>query len=144
WASAGEHRWQDVLAVYAQAGRGLAAAHDVGLVHRDFKPDNAMISGAPDGPRAIDRVHVLDFGLAVLTVDGEQGGALERTQTAMDATALLLTRTGAQIGTPAYMAPEQLLGTRVDAKSDQFAFCVALYEALFGERPFAGTSSEEL
>jgi tetratricopeptide (TPR) repeat protein len=99
--------WRDCLAAYQQAGRGLAAAHAHGIVHRDFKPSNCMIDA--DG-----RVRVLDFGLAQ---DEREG--VERVA-----------------GTLAYMAPEQLAGMAVDARSDQFSLCVALFEAIHGVHPF--------
>ncbi|MBN1770567.1 MAG: serine/threonine protein kinase, partial [Deltaproteobacteria bacterium] len=126
----------EVLEVLARAGAGLAAAHRAGLVHRDFKPDNVMIGRD-------DRVYVLDFGLVrdftaqdldPPAVDGTPGPeAVSR-----------LTATGSVIGTPAYMAPEQYLGRPADARSDQFSFCVSLYEALFGQRPFAGATPAEI
>jgi eukaryotic-like serine/threonine-protein kinase len=101
--------WRDVLATCIGAGRGLAAVHAAHLVHRDYKPENVLCAG--------DRVVVSDFGLA------RPDGAPE--------TAILA-------GTPAYMAPELLRGEPASATSDQFSFCVATYEALYGERPFAG------
>ena len=137
WHRKGPASWQQVLAVYRQAAAGLAAAHEAGLVHRDFKPANAILG--EDG-----RVRVLDFGLA--RADASPGGiaALERTDEGMSSLAasmespnldLSLTVTGTVLGTPAYMSPEQFIGKRVETKSDQFSFCVALYEALFRERP---------
>jgi tetratricopeptide (TPR) repeat protein/predicted Ser/Thr protein kinase len=123
----------DVLAAYAQAGRGLAAAHRVGIVHRDFKPDNAMI-----GRDA--RVRVLDFGLARGSAADEDAPTLPP----FDALAIDETGSGTTLGTPAYMPPEQLRSANVDARADQFAFCVALYEALHGERPFGGASVRDL
>jgi eukaryotic-like serine/threonine-protein kinase len=105
--------WREVVAVFLEAGRGLAAAHERGLVHRDFKPSNVMFGA--DG-----RVRVLDFGLARAD-DRERGGGRPRI-----------------VGTPAYMAPEQHLGHDVDARGDQFGFCAALYEALYQRRPFPG------
>jgi hypothetical protein len=122
-----------------QAGHGLQAAHDAGLVHRDFKPDNMIIGS--DG-----RVRVLDFGLAC------SGGseAVDRTMndpTIPHASATLstrLTETGTMLGTPAYMSPEQFSSKKAGPASDQFSFCVALYEALYAERPFAGNSIESL
>jgi tetratricopeptide (TPR) repeat protein/predicted Ser/Thr protein kinase len=136
-----------ILAVFDAAGRGLAAAHAQGLVHRDFKPDNVMI-------RHDGRVLVMDFGLArgeageagtpmTEPPDGELPDVTElgstlsssRNQLSVD-----LTRTGALLGTPAYMAPEQFRGLETDAKTDQFAFCVTAWEALTGARPFAGAN----
>ena len=113
WLSPGRS-WDEIRDVLLQAGRGLAHAHAAGLVHRDFKPGNVMVGS--DG-----RVRVLDFGLAK-AVRGPEPAALG------DAVA----------GTPAYMAPEQLFGRDVDARADQFAFCVVAFEALHGRRPFAG------
>jgi tetratricopeptide (TPR) repeat protein len=113
--------WRDVLDVYLRAGRGLAAAHAAGMVHRDFKPDNVLVGD--DG-----RVRVTDFGLVAVS----SGKPPEETRE------LALTQTGTVMGTPRYMAPEQHLGEDVDPRTDQFAFCVALYEALWGRPPFAG------
>ena len=125
--------WREVLEVFMQAGRGLAAAHEAGLVHRDFKPDNVMLNA--DG-----RVRVMDFGLA--RGDGGEatarGDAVERTVRGAAPVLSGLTQVGAIIGTPAYMSLEQFEARDVDARSDQFSFCVALYEALYGERPFTG------
>jgi tetratricopeptide (TPR) repeat protein/predicted Ser/Thr protein kinase len=127
------HPWHEVLQVYIQAGRGLAAAHGVGLVHRDFKPANVMLGA--DG-----RVRVMDFGLARI------GGADDQADVEVDAEpsespSLLkqeMTTPGSLLGTLAYMSAEQLEARPADAHSDQFSFCVALYETLYGERPFAG------
>ena len=131
--------WQEILRVFVDAGRGLAAAHAAGLVHRDFKPANVLVGN--DG-----RVRVTDFGLARSThrVDASLESVARSSLPLEEGDSELLTRTGALVGTPAYMAPEQLGGRSVDAHSDQFSFCVALYEALFGMRPFEGTSLEEL
>ena len=129
----GEPTWRQVLSTYTAAGAGLAAAHDEGLVHRDFKPDNVLIDR--DG-----RVRVTDFGL-VAAID-EPTDTEDLDATSSDARRLApawdvtLTRSGSMMGTPAYMAPEDTKS--LDARSDQFSFCVALYEALYGERPFAG------
>jgi predicted Ser/Thr protein kinase len=119
--------WRALVDAYVQAGRGLAAAHDAGLVHRDFKPDNAMFGA--DG-----RVRVLDFGL----VSAGTTTIVPEPATLEDDASGRLTRTGAILGTPAYMAPEQHLHGPIDARADQFAFCVALHEAVFGARPFEG------
>ena len=120
------HSVAEIVEVYVTAGRGLAAAHAAGIVHRDFKPDNCLVGS--DG-----RIRVTDFGLAAARAgDGPRPADLE------------LTASGSVLGTPAYMAPEQFRGGNVDARTDQFNFCVALYEALYGVRPFAGKTFEEL
>jgi eukaryotic-like serine/threonine-protein kinase len=188
WSQAQPRTWQEVLKVYIAAGRGLEAAHEKGLVHRDFKPENVMV--ARDG-----EVRVMDFGLAreidvhatakgpVITTtakfgdvrtdggtivlhkqreDGasrsvgavpvalanEDGVVREMRDTdpsvAADLFSARLTRTGAIMGTPAYMAPEQFFKANTDARSDQFSFCVTLYEALYGERPFPGNNIQTL
>ncbi len=168
WMHAAARPWRETLRLYQAAGRGLAAAHELGMVHRDFKPDNVMLT--KDG-----QIRVMDFGLARQVTEGP--GSPLTTSTIRDARAeamiaagrgdgdldlqatrllrppssdavdvttggmlsLKLTRTGAQVGTPAYMAPEQFTpGGATDARTDQFSFCVSLYEALYGERPFEG------
>jgi eukaryotic-like serine/threonine-protein kinase len=132
WMKDRPRAWAEVVGVFAQAGRGLAAAHAAEIVHRDFKPDNVLVS--IDG-----RVVVTDFGIARSTNSGADA-TTERP--APDA--IGVTRTGTLLGTPAYMAPEQHRGEPADARADQFAFCVALYEALYGERPFRGSTIAEL
>jgi eukaryotic-like serine/threonine-protein kinase len=117
WLRLRPHPWQEVLRVFLDAGEGLWAAHAAGLVHRDFKPDNVLLGA--DG-----RTRVTDFGLVRAS-----GGTSDETALA---------------GTPAYMAPEQWAHHAVDARADQFAFCVALWEALDGARPFAGKDEESL
>ena len=118
----------EILDVYLAAGEGLAAAHRAGLVHRDFKPDNVLV-GAEGRPR------ILDFGLARAP---EHGGDARPPAFAehAEATATSFSCHGVLLGTPAYMAPEQHLGERADARSDQFGFCVALYQALYRSLPF--------
>ncbi|WAS90239.1 serine/threonine-protein kinase [Nannocystis punicea] len=135
WLDAEPRPWRAVLEVFRQAGEGLAAAHAHGIVHRDFKPHNAMFGG--DG-----RVRVLDFGLAQVDGAAEVRGLADAAEP-HDLTHTLTT-TGAVLGTPAYMAPEQLAAGKGDARTDQFSFCVALYEALYGNRPFAGKTLDEL
>ena len=136
WLEREPRTWSEVLAMCMQAGRGLAAAHDAGLVHRDFKPDNVLVD---DKGRAM----VTDFGLA------RAGATVVRDDPALStepsaAEATLEKERHAIVGTPAYMAPEQFEGGVVGARSDQFGFCVALWEALFGTRPFGGASIVEL
>jgi tetratricopeptide (TPR) repeat protein len=133
WQRRPGRTWRDIVATYAEAGRGLAAAHQSGIVHRDFKPDNVLVGD--DG-----RVRVADFGLAFAA----QGTAAEAARPAPgpDAPtspqpAHALTAPGRFAGTPGYMAPEQLAGATLDARADQFSFCAALHEALHGELPDA-------
>lgn len=118
----------EIIDVFDAAGRGLLAAHAQGFIHRDFKPRNVMVDSR-------GRARVMDFGLACLDPEeletNHSDMPHERTQRGLS-------------GTPAYMAPEQFRGDWVDEKCDQFSFCVALYEALYGERPFWGQSFEQL
>lgn len=123
--------WRDALRVYHQAALGLAAAHGVGVVHRDFKPSNAIIGA--DG-----HVRVLDFGLAQLG-EREPRGPLAGSAVTSD-----LTATGDVLGTLAYAAPEQLRGEATTAASDQFSWCVSLHRAVEGVAPFAGATPAEL
>ncbi len=136
WAQARNRDWREVVSVFADAGAGLAAAHDNGLVHRDFKPDNVMIGA--DG-----RVRVMDFGLASTAGPGipdDIPTALIERERAEGSIQTRLTRTGKVMGTPRYMAPEQFVGKTVTAQSDQFGFCVALFELLYRIPPFEGES----
>ncbi|MDC0715598.1 WD40 repeat domain-containing serine/threonine protein kinase [Nannocystis bainbridge] len=135
WLDGERRPWPQVLAVFRQAGEGLAAAHAQGVVHRDFKPHNAIFGA--DG-----RVRVLDFGLAQFEGSEEAGESTEPAGGREPSRSL--TSTGAVLGTPAYMAPEQFAAKRGDARTDQFSFCIALYEALYGHRPFAGETLAEL
>lgn len=117
WLSDERPGWAEIVRAYVQAGEGLHAAHEAGIVHRDFKPSNALM--ARDG-----RVRVVDFGLAIPSAAG----------VAEDAFA----------GTPAFMAPECLRGHPATPLSDQFSFCVALWQALFDSRPFAADDAQGL
>ena len=134
---------RDIVEKFIAAGRGLAAAHAAGLVHRDFKPDNVLLG--KDG-----RVRVADFGLARALGPDDALPAATRANMARAQLDLSrgpmspLTRTGAVMGTPMFMAPEQHNGDRADERSDQFAFSVALYRALYGEWPYAGKTSVAL
>lgn len=136
WLDVAKRSQSEIIDMFAAAGQGLVAAHAAGLVHRDFKPDNVLVGSE-------GRARVSDFGLvgsraAVAHVELEHVRAVE---TALSTS---LTMTGAVMGTPIYMAPEQHEGGIADARTDQFSFCVALYEALYGERPFAGETLGEL
>ena len=133
WQDDGPRSWRDVAQVFVQAARGLAAIHDAGMVHRDFKPDNVLLGD--DG-----RPQVSDFGLA-RHQPAPMGSTDVEVSENGDANATL---TGALAGTPNYLAPEQWRGEHADAASDQWSFCVALYEALFGQRPFEGVTVAEL
>jgi serine/threonine protein kinase/Tfp pilus assembly protein PilF len=117
------HSWQEVLERFLQSGRGLAAAHASGIVHRDFKPANVLVG--TDG-----RARVLDFGVA------REASELGTSPAPVhEGGPGALTETGTILGTPAYMAPEQRRGERATEASDQFSFCVSLWEGLAGARP---------
>lgn len=121
--------WRQIVPVMRAAGAGLAAAHEAGLVHRDFKPDNVLVGN--DG-----RVRVMDFGLARLHDHDERATPTNPQIESKSPLSERLTATGALLGTPAYMAPEIYDGHGADARTDQFAFGVALYEALYRVRPY--------
>ena len=147
WLGRGPRSWREVVEVFLEAGEGLDAAHRAGLIHRDFKPANVLLG--EDG-----RVKVVDFGLALtyggsLTgsstgngtpIPAEEGVELDAKSVSLDK----LTRTGAVLGTPAYMAPEQHRGDAADQKADQFAFCASLFRALYGVHAFEGRNIETL
>jgi tetratricopeptide (TPR) repeat protein len=131
--------WHEIVDVFIQAGRGLSAAHEAGLIHRDFKPDNALLGD--DG-----RVRVLDFGLARRVDDDRMPSipALSRDVERSSEGDYSVTNVGTIVGTPAYMSPEQWEAKPLTPKTDQFSFCVALWEKLHGERPFDGDSVHSL
>nr|HEX4314758.1 serine/threonine-protein kinase [Kofleriaceae bacterium] len=150
WLAAEPRSWRDIRDAYVQAGRGLAAAHAAGFVHRDFKPENALVTEP-------GVVCVADFGLVGIAAgDAPATAAAPATGDAVTttggdgarataaATDPRLTHAGLAMGTPAYMAPEQHAHHDAGAAGDQFAFCVALWEALYGERPVAGATRDEL
>lgn len=126
--------WREIVGLFEQAGAGLAAAHVAGVVHRDFKPDNVLLGPA-------HQIVVTDFGIARATSSIDD---LTPTTGATVAGDVRLTATGTAVGTPAYMSPEQLDCKVVDARADVFSFCVSLWEALFGARPFAGGSMDAI
>lgn len=131
WCQTRRCSWREVLEVYLAAGRGLAAAHAAGLIHRDFKPDNVLVGR--DG-----RVRVTDFGLARFELSELPAPEHEQLATPPpDAWKSPLTHSGWLLGTPLYMAPE-LLRSRgtADVRSDLFSFCVSLHESLHGRLPF--------
>lgn len=134
WLAEHPRSWRRIVEVFVEAGRGLVAAHRAGIAHRDFKPSNVML--ANDG-----RVKVLDFGLSRAAPDG---GGSESEDLAASPLERRLTDPGVTVGTPAYMAPERFRADDAGPLADQFGFCVALYEALFGKLPFAGETLAEL
>jgi len=118
--------WSQVLDFYLGAARGLAAAHRADIVHRDFKPENVLVTRE-------GTAKVADFGLATgdgaaRSADTPHGDTLSSGER--------VTRAGAVVGTPAFMAPEQLLGLDVDSRADQFSFCATVFEGFFGRRPY--------
>ncbi len=133
--------WRVVLGVLIGAGRGLAAVHDHGLVHRDFKPGNVVVDRA-------GQPHVLDFGLVLSDSAAwhrAESSASDRHQDRPATDPVRpLTVHGSVLGTPGYMSPEQIDCEPIDARSDQYSFCVVAYEALFGVRPFSGKSLDAL
>jgi serine/threonine protein kinase len=137
WLGHWDRSWREILDLFFQAGRGLSAAHARGLVHRDFKPDNVLVG--TDG-----RVRVTDFGLARSLLDQVEEELRDMPRPDLEALRATLTATGTVLGTPRYMAPEQLRGADADARSDQFSFCVALFEALYGRHPLPGDSVIEM
>lgn len=140
WLDERPRTWCEIARVFLAAGRGLASAHAVGIVHRDFKPDNIIMG--KDG-----RIRVTDFGLARHQApeahephDAEDGSSTTDLPTSSSDRGPI-TRAGAVAGTPGYVAPEQLAGKGFDARADQYSFCVALHVALFGVLPGAAPAA---
>ena len=140
WLKVQDRPWRDVLTMFIQAGRGLAAAHACGILHRDFKPENVLVD--QDG-----RARLVDFGLARFPdpiVNGHRtsgNGESQADVTNMPDDVLSVTAShGKFVGTPAYMAPEQLIGKPSDEKTDQYSYCVALFRGLYGKLPFNAES----
>jgi len=135
WLKASPRSWREIVTRYVEAGRGLEAAHAAGLVHRDFKPANVLVSRA-------GRVYVTDFGLARTVGESPPEDAEPLPEEALVSSSgrrmleTTLTEHGLMVGTPNYMSPEQFRGATLDGRTDQFSFCAALYGALFGARPF--------
>ena len=144
WLARNKPDWQTVLTLFTDVARAIAAAHAAGLIHRDVKPDNILVG--EDG-----RVRVTDFGLArPSSIDSAEADRTASHSQSIStpghrpALAATFTRHGALVGTPAYMSPEQLSSRPATEASDQFSFCVALFEALYGHRPFAGSTLGQL
>jgi len=132
WSRAEQRPWREVLEIMLAAGEGLAAAHAAGLVHRDVTPQNIVIDSR-------GAVRVVDFGLVHAETDDASGDGAPP-----ELLATSLTRTGATMGTPPYMAPEQWLRGTVEARTDQFGFSATLFEAVHGCRPFRGDGAADL
>ncbi len=139
WVRTQSPSWQEVRDLMLEAAEGLMAAHQAGLIHRDFKPSNILVGD--DG-----RVRVVDFGLARAVAGPSPAAPEPRGRSRPDAGLLdqSLTATGTIVGTPAFMSPEQFRGADVGFAADQFAFCVTLYFGLYGKRPFFGKDLKEL
>ena len=143
WLASRQAPWRTVVAVFERAGEGLAAAHGAGIVHCDFKPDNVLVTCG------LDKIVVTDLGIAREVVlsqafqDRTTAATLEH-PLAGTRVGAPLTTDGAAIGTPGYMAPEQIERAKVDRRADVFAFSVSLWEGLFGVRPFLGASMPQI
>lgn len=139
WLTEAERPWREVLERFVAAGQGLHAAHAAGLVHRDFKPANVLLSST-------GRAYVTDFGLARQVGVSEKDEPLpeEARQLSRHMLDTAITQVGMVMGTPIYMAPEQLMDTALDARADQFSFCASLYWALYRQRAFDPKRMDDL
>jgi len=140
WVAREERPWAERFDVLVAAGRGLAEAHAAGVIHRDFKPDNVLVSGR-------GRAQVSDFGLArgIAGLPSIPRKVVPSSPMVLNMPILEpITRLGVSIGTPLYMAPELHLGQLADARSDQFAFSVTAWEVLYDQHPFPGRTVLEL
>ena len=143
WLKEDQPTHKEIIAVMVAAGRGLQAAHLEGIVHRDFKPENLIVGNN-------GQVKVLDFGLARaadfegLPIEKTKSPSQLESQSGDQLLSQPLTQVGILIGTPAYMAPEHFLYEELDEKTDQFSFCLTLFEALYGKRPFGGDTKTDL
>lgn len=142
WQKDSQRSWRDILNMYLEVGQALQAAHQAEVIHRDFKPDNVLVGR--DG-----RPKVVDFGLAQVGLsDSVPEGEMPAT---VDAAVKLspvdpggrFTLSGVVAGTPGYMSPEQCGGNQIDQRSDQWSFCAALFEGLYGVLPFDGKTLKE-
>jgi tetratricopeptide (TPR) repeat protein/tRNA A-37 threonylcarbamoyl transferase component Bud32 len=136
WLTEKPRTWREILEIFLDAGEGLAAAHEAGVTHRDFKPDNVVVSRH-------GRARVMDFGLAY--EHGQRAAEAETplptAETPTGSMRRRITLPGIMLGTPAYMSPEALYGKPTDPRSDAFSFAIALFEALYGVRPFEGETA---
>lgn len=135
WLSATRPGWSRIVGALQQAGRGIAAVHAAGMIHRDLTPDNIMVGES-------GRVYVVDFGLARAVAPSKNLLEFELAAPHPDLVDAADPDLDAFVGTPGYVAPER--GLAVDARSDIFSFCVLAFEALHGARPFSGASAEAL
>ncbi len=145
WVKSAQPSIREKIEVMIAAGRGIAAAHAAGLIHRDIKPDNILVGD--DG-----RVRVLDFGLARASAATESVDADDDEATTpnseLSSSGDWLNRpetvAGTIMGTPGYMAPEQYMGADLDEQTDQYSFCITLYEVLYGAKPHKAKTYVEL